>query len=41
MNENRLNCLSQISTKQTDSGYTVALMGPNNLQLGAIKVNAI
>lgn len=37
MNENRLNCLSQISTKQTDSGYTVALMGPNYLQLGAIK----
>jgi hypothetical protein len=37
MNENRLNCLSQISTKQSDSGYTVALMGPNNLQLGAIK----
>ena len=40
MNEKRLNCLSQIKggNKPIEELYTVALIGPNDIHLGAIKV---
>jgi hypothetical protein len=39
MNEKRLNCLSQIKggNKPIEELYTVALIGPNDIHLGAIK----